>query len=110
MDWAESTEAIEEVDELLARVGLGHGRRRTRAGTWMDGERQTRVATPAATGKAARPAARRTAGAAVWVAGWEKFAWLRHGFSTRMGGVSTIYGEGSLNLGWTKEDDAANVA
>ena len=36
--------------------------------------------------------------------------WLRHGFSTRAGGVSSIYGEGSLNLGFTKEDDAANVA
>jgi polyphenol oxidase len=47
------------------------------------------------------------------VAGWEQFGWLRHGFSTRMGGVSTVYGDslgaGSLNLGWTKEDDAAAV-
>jgi hypothetical protein len=41
--------------------------------------------------------------------GWEKYAWLRHGFSTRMGGVSEIYGDRSLNLGWTKEDEAANV-
>jgi polyphenol oxidase len=40
---------------------------------------------------------------------WEKYGWLRHGFSTRAGGISEIYGEGSLNLGWTKEDDAANV-
>jgi YfiH family protein len=43
-------------------------------------------------------------------AGWERFEWLRHGLSTRAGGVSSIYGEGSLNLGFTTEDDAANVA
>ncbi len=45
---------------------------------------------------------------------WQRYAWLRHGFSTRAGGVSTIYdsgaGVGSLNLGWTQQDDPANVA
>jgi polyphenol oxidase len=50
----------------------------------------------------------------VRVAGWEQFGWLRHGFSTRMGGVSTVYGDslgvGSLNLGWTKEDALTVVA
>ncbi len=30
--------------------------------------------------------------------------WLRHGFSTRRGGVSAAYGGGSLNLGITRED------
>jgi hypothetical protein len=30
--------------------------------------------------------------------------WLRHGFSTRRGGVSSAYGGGSLNLGVTPED------
>jgi YfiH family protein len=44
------------------------------------------------------------------VAGWEQFGWLRHGFSTRAGGGSTVYGGNSLNLGWTKEDDPASVA
>jgi len=64
------------------------------------------------------------------VAGWERFSWLRHGFSTRAGGVSTVYsrsdgsGErvgdgvrsdsksaawGELNLGFTKEDLPAQV-
>jgi polyphenol oxidase len=42
--------------------------------------------------------------------GWERLEWLRHGFSTRSGGVSTVYGGSSLNLGWTKEDDPAAVA
>jgi len=47
----------------------------------------------------------------VRVAGWERNEWLRHGFSTRSGGVSTVYsaGSGEFNLGWTKEDDPACV-
>jgi YfiH family protein len=35
--------------------------------------------------------------------------WLVHGFSTRKGGVSEIYGPGSLNLGVTADDTHANV-
>jgi YfiH family protein len=35
---------------------------------------------------------------------WRQFSWLYHGFSTRLGGVSDVYGGRSLNLGWTKED------
>jgi polyphenol oxidase len=46
----------------------------------------------------------------VRVPGWQRFEWLRHGFSTRAGGVSTAYGERSLNLGWTKDDEVALVA
>jgi YfiH family protein len=47
----------------------------------------------------------------VRVAGWERNVWLLHGFSTRVGGVSTVYsaGSGELNLGWTKEDNPACV-
>ena len=107
MDWVESAEAIGKVDELLASVGLGHGRRKTLAGTWKGGERQKRKSEPEKT------AGGTTAGRKVPVVraeDWEKHGWLRHGFSTRTGGVSPIYGEGSLNLGWTKEDEAANVA
>ncbi len=69
-----------EGDDLLCSVGLGHGRR-------VD---------------------------MIRAPGWLRYAWLRHGFSTRVGGVSTIYdsgaGVGSLNLGWTRQDDPANVA
>lgn len=36
---------------------------------------------------------------------WIRFSWLRHGFSTRAGGVSQVYGDKSLNLGWTAEDN-----
>ena len=46
----------------------------------------------------------------VKVAEWEQFDWLRHGFSTRVGGVSQVYGSDVVNLGWTKEDDPAKVA
>lgn len=42
---------------------------------------------------------------------WKRWEWLRHGFSTRSGGVSIVYGKNDdLNLGWTKEDDPALVA
>ncbi len=44
---------------------------------------------------------------------WRQFPWLIHGFSTRSGGVSTIYsadtGCGELNLGLTPADSAENV-
>lgn len=41
---------------------------------------------------------------------WQNLPWLRHGFSTRSGGFSDVYGIPSLNLGWTKEDDPSKVA
>jgi YfiH family protein len=43
------------------------------------------------------------------IEGWEQYGWLRHGFSTRPGGVSSVYGGSTLNLGWTKEDDPKSV-
>ena len=45
----------------------------------------------------------------VRVPGWERFGWLRHGFSTRGAGHSTAYGPGELNLGFTADDDADGV-
>jgi polyphenol oxidase len=109
MDWIESKEAISQIDNLLASVGLGHGRRKTLAGTWEGGERKSRTeherqTKPTIVAKAS----------VVQAPGWEKHSWLRHGFSTRAGGLSSIYdpgtGKGLMNLGWTKEDDAAKVA
>jgi hypothetical protein len=44
------------------------------------------------------------------VEAWKQYDWLLHGFSTREGGVSQVYGGSTLNLGWTKEDNAASVA
>ncbi len=78
--------ATGEANDLPCSVGLGHGRR------------ADMVRAP----------------------GWLRYAWLLHGFSTRAGGVSTIYDAGgsqdqgaavgSLNMGWTRQDDPANVA
>jgi YfiH family protein len=39
----------------------------------------------------------------------EKLPWLVHGFSTRLGGVSPVYGGRALNLGFTPEDSRATV-
>ena len=38
-----------------------------------------------------------------------ELAWLVHGFSTRLGGVSRVYGGSALNLGFTKQDSRAAV-
>lgn len=35
--------------------------------------------------------------------------WLVHGFSTRLGGVSRVYGGNALNLGFTSHDSRASV-
>lgn len=35
--------------------------------------------------------------------------WLVHGFSTRVGGFSRVYGKNALNLGFTKDDSKAAV-
>jgi YfiH family protein len=119
MDWFKTDEAIGRVDELLASVGLGHGQRKTLAGSWEGGERRPKSAASAAVRPAAGHVHTQPAGV-VRATALEKYAWLRHGFSSRAGGVSKIYGVdpvnrdernvGELNLGWTKEDDPANVA
>lgn len=41
---------------------------------------------------------------------WTLFLWLRAGFSARHGGLSTAYGPGQQNLGWTVEEDPSIVA
>ena len=38
-----------------------------------------------------------------------RLPWLLHGFSTRTGGFSEVYGGQALNLGYTAEDARANV-
>ena len=40
---------------------------------------------------------------------WKDVPWLVHGFSTRVGGVSRVYGKGELNLGYTKDDSRVAV-
>jgi len=38
-----------------------------------------------------------------------RYSWLLHGFSTRVGGFSSAYKTGDLNLGFTKDDSPAAV-
>jgi YfiH family protein len=104
-------EAIEAVDDLLAGVGLKHGRRLIR----RDSSRYDRqepdelVETPPT-----ELALQRDGAVEVLVAPrWQK-AHVPHAFSTRGGGLSTAYkrdedATGEMNLGLTESDDAANV-
>lgn len=112
MSWTESTAAIGEVDAVLESVGLSHGRRLSRRGSWSGGERVGRGS--GAVREPERRSGERTQaveGAGVVRAeAWQGLPWLRHGFSTRSGGRSTVYGGETLNLGWTKEDDPGWVA
>lgn len=108
MNRLDSPKAIRAVDDLLASVGLGHGRRTTLANSWQNGERRPRLAQPARQ-TTPTPAAQRKV-EPVRASGWLRYPWLRHGFSTRAGGISSIYGDASLNLGWTDRDNSANVA
>jgi hypothetical protein len=124
MKQQDDAETTGEVDDLLASVGLGHGRRKTLAGSWRNGERLAKTARARQKSLPGPSAAHRDEGTRSGNAakrveplrapGWLRYAWLRHGFSTRAGGVSSIYdsgaGNGSLNLGWTQHDDPANVA
>ena len=104
--------ALYGVDALLASVGLMHGTRRTRP---LAGKKKS----PAAAKKPApAPAVQRpTQPKILHVPAWERHAWLVHGFSTRPGGVSTVYAQqtgrgkpaGELNLGYTPSDTRAHV-
>ncbi len=39
----------------------------------------------------------------------KRIPWLVHGFSTRQGGTSQVYGGNALNLGFTKDDSRSHV-
>jgi len=64
----------------------------------------------------ASPLPRLASNGVQWLAvpGWERTAWLWHGFSTRQGGASRAYcavdAPGELNLGFTAADDRDTVA
>jgi YfiH family protein len=98
----------------LASVGMKHGRRATRKGAWKNGERvksKKQKVEAAATSPAKKRAGKRSGDVrVVRVPGWERFPWLAAGFSTRLGGGSTAYGDGEQNLGWTEQDSEENVA
>ena len=106
----ESKEAIGAVDAILASVGLGHGRRRTRVGAWKGGERVPTKPVSAGAGSKGKK------GKVEVVRSPEmaKLKWLNHGFSTRSCGFSSVYrpwikGGSDLNLGFTSHDDPLHV-
>ena len=105
----ETPEAIARVDAIFSGVGLEHGRRATRSGTWSGG---FRIKNPKSSPGAA-PKSRKAPGLER-VPGWEQYPWLRAAFSTRLNGGSMAYnygeGPGELNLGWTDADPAETVA
>ena len=102
--------AIQEIDQLLATVGLSHGHRRLMAAGF---ERQAKH--PRQLPAAQRPSARLVKGR-IEVLRPSLFAgidWLISGFSTRTGGKTGVYNPGKrageLNLGFTAPDSRENV-
>lgn len=86
---------------------------------------EAKQADPSYATAAATPSSLEAQPGVVRVPGWEAFPWLRHGFSTRAGGVSTVYRSAiaaadsekpadpparDLNLGWTADDAPELVA
>ena len=112
----DTSEAIGAVDDLLAGVGLKHGRRLIRRDSprYVRQEPNDLVETPATELTVHRDGAVEV----LAVARWQK-THVPHAFSTRRGGLSTAYrrdestaGEmspGEMNLGLTESDEAANV-
>ena len=99
------------IDDLLASVGLKHGRRliRRESPPYRRQGSKDMVETPPT-----QVAMHRDGAVEILVVPrWQK-AHVPHGFSTRLGGVSTVYRReentaGEMNLGLTESDDPANV-
>lgn len=111
--YLESPQAIAVVDDILAGVGLSHGTRSSRKGSWHHGERRPVGRKKNLAEEAKRkPAAKLELEHSPLLA---KFDDVVHAFSTRAGGVSRVYrphipaSKGDLNLGFTKHDERANV-
>lgn len=100
---------LQAIDELLQAGGLTPRRRRTQAG-WSGFSRKTEQAEihPQAQRRVARSRVE-----VVRVPEWDAWPWLVHGFSTRTGGVTTVYRPGQrageLNLGFTQADTRENA-
>jgi YfiH family protein len=103
---------LQAIDALFEQAGLQRNLRSKASGVTLQ-KRFERVEQqeliPAA------PVPRVAANGVEWlpVAGWEKFGWLWHGFSTRRGGLSRAYcaddAPGELNLGFTAADSRETV-
>jgi polyphenol oxidase len=107
----DSAAAIGAVDDLLAGVGLTHGRRliRRESPGYRRQEPDELLETPPTELAAHRDGAVEV----LAVPRWQK-THVPHAFSTRRGGLSTAYRReetpaGEMNLGLTESDEAANV-
>ncbi|MGB7191319.1 MAG: peptidoglycan editing factor PgeF [Acidobacteriaceae bacterium] len=103
----EHSESTDEIDHLLASVGLRHGRRKLISAGF---DRQPKHP------RQLPPSPRRSSKTRVEVLRSPLFAqipWLLGGFSARSGGVSSVYNPGqragALNLGFTPADSRENV-
>lgn len=99
---------LRELDALFSSGGLQHSRRKRKAA----GSGAPKRAAIGAT--AAKPSRQRGGATQVLrVPEWKQYGWLIHGFSTRAGGVSTVYRpgkkSGDMNLGLTPADSHENV-
>jgi polyphenol oxidase len=106
-----AAEATDTIDDLLAGVGLAHGRRLIRRGSprYRRQEPDELIETPPTELAVHRDGAVET----LAVPRWQK-THVPHAFSTRRGGLSTAYSRdenpaGEMNLGLTEADERANV-
>lgn len=100
--------AIADLDKLFSSAGLEQRKRKLSGKNVRQFARKDR--------KRVRPSAVKASPRDVeilTVDHWARYGWLMHGFSTRKGGVTTVYspGEelGELNLGFTASDSRENV-
>jgi hypothetical protein len=107
---AASEGAIQEIDRLLATVGLTHGRRKLMAAGF---ERQVKHPRQLPVARAAKGRTPRNRIEVLRSPVFAEIDWLVGGFSTRTGGKTNVYGPdrraGDLNLGFTPSDSRENV-
>ncbi len=107
----ESAAALQNIDQLLANVGLTHGRRQLMAAEF---ERQAKhpQQIPVTQRRTVKPPQRHEI-EVLRSPLLSEIPWIIQGFSTRSGGKSTAYcpggSVGELNLGFTATDSRENV-
>lgn len=98
---AREDRGIAAIDDFLAAGGFRRAKRPKGALARVRGKRDARK-------KAVRTVRPQQPLAPLLVPDWNE-PWLVHGFSTRTGGYSTVFGGHDLNLGMQKHDDRARV-